>query len=424
MSMLHSKGRFAATVVIAVALAACGPGQASIPPVSVAPATVAPAATASVSQPVTSPPSSTPGSSASAAPSPVAIAEWRSAARMSRPRTGFDAVVLGDGSVLAVGDDFGCTPGGAAPGSERAERYDPSTDAWASAASLNKPRKEPATVVQADGSALVIGGLNDVEQAFSSTKRFDAGTGKWTDGPLMKLGRETPLGVTLPDGKVFVVSETKGRFTSELLDPAAGSWRTTAPLPPKTRIDDMVTLAGGMVLAVGFDENGLEAVPAAYRYDPADDAWTGAQGLERFGYELVALPDGSALAIGGEDLGAGGVTGRVHRFDPGTGSWTEVASMSTPRSEPQVVVLDDGRVLVAGGSTGSDQALTSSELYDPAADRWTPGSDLLEPRYGGHALALPGGSVLILGGAKDFNTEGDTPWCPTPLVTTERLSVS
>ena len=40
------------------------------------------------------------------------------------------------------------------------------------APSLNKPRKEPATVVLSDGSALVVGGLNDVEQPFSSTKRF------------------------------------------------------------------------------------------------------------------------------------------------------------------------------------------------------------------------------------------------------------
>ena len=96
---------------------------------------------------------------------------------MVRARTGFDAVVLGDGSVLAVGDDFACYPGPAAAGSERAERYDPVGDAWIEAPSLNKPRKEPATVVLSDGSALVVGGLNDVEQPFSSTKRFATGTG-------------------------------------------------------------------------------------------------------------------------------------------------------------------------------------------------------------------------------------------------------
>lgn len=345
---------------------------------------------------------------------------------MIRPRTGFDAVVLGDGTVLAVGDDFGCFPGPAVPGSERAERYDPVGDAWVEVASLNKPRKEPATVVRSDGSALVIGGVNDVEQAFSSTKDFAPGASTWVDGPLMEVGRGSPLAAILPDGGVLVVSETRGGFTSEVLDPSAASWRKAASLPSQTRIDDMVGLGGGTVLAIGFDENGLEAVPAAYRYDPTADSWTGVQGLERVAYELVALPDGSALAIGGEDLAAGAFSAQVHRFDPSAGTWTEVAPMSTPRWRPQVVVLTDGRVLVAGGSNGdeppSGSALTSTELYDPAADRWDPGSDLAEPRYGGHALVLEDGSVLVLGGAKDFNTDGETPWCPTPLVTTERLS--
>ena len=230
--------------------------------------------------------------------------------------------------------------------------------------------------------------------------------------------------------RVFVVSETEGRFTSELLDQAAGSWRTTASLPAQTRIDDMVSLRGGTVLAVGTYTGDSDPTPDAHRYDPVAGTWTDAHGLAQFGYALVAMPDGGALAVGGSDGGelwggTGALTSRVHRFDPATGTWRQVASMSTPRWEPQVVLLADGRVLVAGGSTGDDptgHALRSTELYDPASDRWVPGADLIEARYGGHALALSDGSVLILGGAKDFNTEGDTPWCPTPLVTTERLA--
>ena len=125
------------------------PGSASIAPASIAAATVAPSSPSPTATPVASP---------SATPVPFADLEWRAAAKMVQARTGFDAVVLGDGTVLAVGDDFACYPGPASSGSETAERYDPTGDAWAEAPSLNKPRKEPATVVLADGSALVVGG--------------------------------------------------------------------------------------------------------------------------------------------------------------------------------------------------------------------------------------------------------------------------
>ena len=85
---------------------------------------------------------------------------------MLRARTGFDSVVLGDGSVLAVGDDSACLPGPAEPGSETAERYDPATDTWTAAESLNKPRKSFAMVRLRDGRSLVVGGTNPDEPYF------------------------------------------------------------------------------------------------------------------------------------------------------------------------------------------------------------------------------------------------------------------
>ena len=87
-------------------------------------------------------------------------------------------------------------------------------------------------------------------------------------------------------------------------DPRSGervAGSKTASLPAHARIDQMVGLRGGTVLAVGSEANGTESTPVAYVYDPAEDTWTGVQGLARSRLDLVALPDGGALAIGGND---------------------------------------------------------------------------------------------------------------------------
>ena len=81
---------------------------------------------------------------------------------------------------------------------------------------------------------------------------------------------------------------------------------------------------------------------------------------------------------------------------------------------------------MAGGATTTEiepeaRALATTEIYDPTANSWTAGPDLLEPRKDGHALLLPDGSVLIHGGDADFNVDGDVPWCPDPMITTERV---
>ena len=49
---------------------------------------------------------------------------------------------------------------------------------------------------------------------------------------------------------------------------------------------------------------------------------------------------------------------------------------------------------------------------------WQP----VQPRYDAKALELQDGSVMLLGGASDFNVNYDTPWCPTPMMSVERLA--
>jgi large repetitive protein len=349
------------------------------------------------------------------------------AAPMLRPRTGFDSVVLGDGTVLAVGDDVACLPGPAEPGSETAERYDPAADRWTEAASLNKPRKSFATVVMPDGRALVTGGTNPDDQLYSSTKLFDPSTGAWTDGPLLDIARADPAAVTLADGRVMVGSlvargETGDTTTTEMLDAGAETWSSGPPING-FGVLGFIPLTDGRVLATGF-----EVDVALELFDAAAGTWTPIDGPRVVRQpRFVPIDGGDFLAFGFEEVGEGQqLTNRVERFDSESVTWAEVAPMSTAREGAMITTLPDGRVFVAGGAvyeadgTGVE-AVATTEIYDPAADAWSAGPDLLESRKDGSALVLPDGSVLIHGGDASFNTQGDVPFCPDPMVSTERV---
>jgi Galactose oxidase, central domain/Kelch motif len=348
---------------------------------------------------------------------------------MLRARTGFDSVLLGDGSVLAVGDDSACLPGPAEPGSETAERYDPATDTWTVAASLNKPRKSFAMVRLADGRALVVGGTNPDDALYSSTKVFDPSTGEWTDGPLLDVARGDPAAATLADGRVLVgsvtfIGETTSTTTTEILDPDADAWIVGPPIEGLSALS-FTALTDGQLMAVA---EGFELDGAIVLFDSPTSTWQAVNGPSFLRQvRVVPLEGRNALAFGYEDLAIGrSVSASVERFDGATGRWSEVAPLSIPRESAIITRLADGRILVAGGATSEEidpeaQALASTEIFDPVSETWSAGPDLLEPRKDGHALVLEDGSILIHGGDASFNVAGDVPWCPDPMTSTERV---
>jgi hypothetical protein len=417
--------------LLGVALAALGCAPATS---SAAPPTT-PHPSGAPNQPVVtaSPPIAALPSSVTPAASTIG-GSWQPAAEMIDQRQGFDAVLLGSGAVLAVGSDLDCAPGGAQPGSERAEAFDPGADAWSVVESLNKPRKNPATVVLRDGSALVLGGVNPDDVPYSSTKVFDDVARSWGDGPLLEYARERPVAVTLDDGRVLVVSEdgaSDGVVTAELSDPAPTEWARVRSPPSFVSVFELVALPDGRALGLGTDGRDSDPAPAALVYDATADTWTEVEGLARLGAAYLALADGTVLAIGGS--GGGELWGDtraavqdVASFDPATGRWTPVASMSTARFGHQSTVLTDGRVLVAGGMTfetpsGEPLPISSTELYDPSTDTWTTVGDLHEPRYDGLLVPLRDGSALILGGTAEVDAGVDVPFCPARLTTVERF---
>ncbi|CAF5113475.1 unnamed protein product, partial [Rotaria sp. Silwood1] len=82
----------------------------------------------------------------------------------------------------------------------------------------------------------------------------------------------------------------------------------------------------------------------------------------------------ASVLTNGKVLVAGGRSGSSYwnsaeLYDPSTGTWTNTGSMSSARGEHTASVLTNGKVLVAGGYGGS--YLNSAELYDPSTGTWT-----------------------------------------------------
>jgi len=80
-----------------------------------------------------------------------------------------------------------------------------------------------------------------------------------------------------------------------------------------------------------------------------------------------------------------------------TGAWESITAMNVARKSHTVTLLQDGRLLAAGGMDGSNQSLKSAELYDPATGRWTLTGELNEARSAHSAALLKDGRVLVVG---------------------------
>ncbi|MCA9861305.1 MAG: hypothetical protein KC438_16385, partial [Thermomicrobiales bacterium] len=104
---------------------------------------------------------------------------------------------------------------------------------------------------------------------------------------------------------------------------------------------------------------------------------------------------GGAGGDGGTALGGGGMGGA------GGGDaaivWLPTDSLGSSRMRHTATLLDDGRVLVAGGENLAGTALATTELFDPATDQWTAGPPLTTPHVNHAAVKLADGRVAIMG---------------------------
>ena len=267
-----------------------------------------------------------------------------------------------------------------------------------------------------------------------TTEFYDPTAGLWAPGPELPHAPGYWNVIQLADGRLLAAGTLDDPNAppgpeSQILDPAANepTWQLVAPMNHPRVHQSMVLLESGEVLAVGGIDNwGLDVLsPTAERYDPVDGGWNMAAPppVKRFREVLIRLPSGNVLYTGAcgnlnwncENVAMPPLTAQAWIYDPtkkpsdaglGSGEWRETASMSAPHVWPSSVLLDSGKVLVAGGNwrkiSGAHADYypsPSPELFDPSTETWS--ATGVMPHYvmgAGAMVKLQSGAVLFTGG--------------------------
>jgi len=286
---------------------------------------------------------------------------------MGTPRSGHAATLLLSGKVLVTG-------GGNGAPDTTAELYDPATASFIpTAGNMTEARKgHTATLLKLSsstltnyGKVLIVGGSDVSAELYDPTTSTFAATGS------LHHARTSPTATLLNTNKVLIVggNTTAGDLTAELFDPTRGTFMATTGGMTAARSGHTATLLAGDseagqvgdVLIVGTDGS-------ADLYHPDTEMFT------RVGSLYTAVPQASAahtasLRSDGTVLVTGGRMIRICRssasfvapvsksgsavFAPESDGFTVTGSLNTPRDSHTATVLDDGSILVAGGTHNS-----------------------------------------------------------------------
>lgn len=347
---------------------------------------------------------------------------WTPTNEMTTPRFAHTATLLRNGKVLVVGGDSSAN---SYPVS--AEVYDPTTGTWSTTGSLTQGRRNHAAVLLPSGKVLVVGGTigfsSGTHIPTASAELYDPATGKWSTAFSMAEARGNPSATLLGNGKVLLLG---GSARTELYDPIAGTVTLTGYLHVARESCSAALLEDGRVLVSG-GSTASGALKTAEVYETG--LWTPipAMGTARLGHELVPLPNGKVLAIGGL-----GYETSVELFDPALGTWSATQPLAIGRTYATATLLESGKVLVVGGQAAGGGYPSTAEVYDPnptAPGSWTSTLYMATGRRDHTATLLPDGEVLVAGGADTAgasmaNAEVYVPrsgsWAPTNAMSAAR----
>ncbi|WP_242916999.1 kelch repeat-containing protein [Pontibacter liquoris] len=319
---------------------------------------------------------------------------------------------------------------------------------------------QPYAVSEAQGEVVKgklysFGGFDSQKSGFTPTNRayvYDPATDKWTALAPMPPMNGTRYGGVTHAG--FATDGTDIYFAGGYTANAAGTgqifgtkevWSYRVAQNKYERLPDLpITIAAGQLEYENGKLHHISGTNTARTQDMGDHYVLDLKNTGAGWKTLAPLPQprqhaGSAV-LDGKIYFIGGQTGHdeklvtrklVHRYDPATNTWTQVADLPAPAGTngrghiSSSVVVADNRLVVLGGETSHSKQTNMVSAYSPATNQWENLTPLPENRFSGVAGYI-GQTFYYTGGSKTsttFKGMADTPINPTGQQATGYLVV-
>jgi hypothetical protein len=310
----------------------------------------------------------------------------------------FTATLLQNGNVLFTGGEVG----GAI--TSTAEIYTSSTGTFAATGSLNIGRKLHSASLLLNGQVLIAGGDSATTRP-ANAELYDPGTATFTLAASLQETRAGHTATSLANGTVLIAAGSSRQLLGsiEAYDPAANVFNSQSVFMKVPRTGHSTTqLADGRLLLTGGQDAFFNVNSSAETYDPATGTFslTGSLIQGRYGHTATLLGNGNVLIVGGySDAQGHNLVPSAELYNPVSGTFSlTFSSPNIARAYQTATALQNGMVLIAGGQIASQLTTTNVELYNPLAETFAPSGNMSAPRYNHTATLLNDGRVLIAEG--------------------------
>lgn len=348
-----------------------------------------------------------------------------SSGQMGISRFGQTATQLATGQILITG---GMSTSGVA---NSAELYTPANQTFAAANVMNVARWLHTATLLNDGTVLIAGGSDLANQeTLDSAEIYNPATGTFTLlSNTLNTARVGHTATLLNNGQVLIVGgsdpETGLIADAELYDPPTQTFIDLGDTNAPRYAHTATMLQNGQVLIAGGQTDPIPT--AAYNtaeiFDPVSQTFMPVpvpMTTMREGHAAALLNNGQVLITGGDIPGTGSLN-TAETYNPSSNTFTALAAtMTVPRIFHAMTLLNGGQVLVNGGATDPPEIVTvlnTVELYDPASQTFAAAGNMTSAREHQTTSLLNDGTVLVTGG-----TDGTNIFNTAEIYTSSRLN--